>query len=83
MLKNVKSIHGYEREGRMNPLPLLSQESMTTIRGATSEAVFITILPFLFCVLENKLYIKMSQHVAETVDLESVFLIIGVKTYFS
>lgn len=41
-------------------------------------------MPFLLgFVLEKSSSIKMSQHVAETVDLDLVFLIFEVKTYFS
>lgn len=55
------------------------------LRGATSEAVFnhYFVCAFFVGFWRIKLYIKMSQHVAETVDLDSVCLIIVVKNYFS
>lgn len=50
VLKNVKSIHGYERERRMNPLPLLSQESMTTISEEQPVKQFLSLFCLcLFC----------------------------------
>lgn len=69
----------------MNPLPSLSQESMTTISEEQPVKQFLSL--FCLCLFVGfwriQLYIKMSQQVAETVDLDLLLLILVVKMYFS
>lgn len=76
--KNVKN--RYERDGRMNPLLLLSQESMTIIAEEQpvkqfAKLILLCILwcGFCFSSMRNAMYFKLSHLIAQTVTLDLVF----------